>query len=228
MSKYNSQESDEINSKFPLKSYLHIEESFSEHGEDLLILDMHPKQGFYIDVGAYDGVRLSNTYMLEQNGWRGICIEPNYDMFCKLISNRPHSFCINSAVVSPWNKSVAKFYHEPTGLMGGLKPDVESVSHHYNVAGVQEPFRGFDECYTQTITLDNAILISGIPRVDVLSIDTEGTDMEVLSGLSLNKWKPQIIICESVSNPDIEEYLNIFKYVLYKELEINQVFVLRE
>ena len=51
--------------------------SFSQHGEDRLLLEyFHGKPGTYVDVGANYPVKISNTYLLYRNGWRGLTVEP--------------------------------------------------------------------------------------------------------------------------------------------------------
>ena len=72
---------------------------YSQKGEDAVILTAFPKghTGFFIDVGALDGKRFSNTYALEERGWTGICVEahPTYAALAK--KNRPKSIVINAA-----------------------------------------------------------------------------------------------------------------------------------
>ena len=51
--------------------------SFSQHGEDTFIHEGfgRKKGDFYVDVGAYHPIRLSNTFLLYKNGWRGVTAE---------------------------------------------------------------------------------------------------------------------------------------------------------
>ena len=50
---------------------------YSQAGQDKWVHDIIGDKGFFVDIGAYDGVQTSNTYALEQAGWRGICAEAN-------------------------------------------------------------------------------------------------------------------------------------------------------
>jgi hypothetical protein len=90
-----------------LKNEEEIEKyGFSQIGQDLEVLRFYnyKKNGFFIEIGASDGILLSNTYLLERNyNWRGICVEPipsNYELLCK---NRPRSFYCNNPVYSKSN-----------------------------------------------------------------------------------------------------------------------------
>ena len=51
----------------------------AQFGEDLLLAEHfgHREQGTYVEVGAHDGVRNSNTYLFEQRGWSGVLVEPD-------------------------------------------------------------------------------------------------------------------------------------------------------
>lgn len=66
---------------------------YSQAGQDKWVLEKVGNKGFFVDVGAYDGIESSNTYALELAGWDGICFEPNPEAFAKLKKNRK---CITS------------------------------------------------------------------------------------------------------------------------------------
>ena len=54
------------------------------------------KNGFFIEVGAHDGIFQSNTLNLEKNlGWTGVLIEPSLNAYLECLKNRPKSICIN-------------------------------------------------------------------------------------------------------------------------------------
>ena len=59
------------------------------------------ENGFFIEVGAHDGIFQSNTLNLEESlGWKGILIEPSLNAYLECIKNRPKSICINLALTS--------------------------------------------------------------------------------------------------------------------------------
>lgn len=61
---------------------------YSQAGQDKWVHELIGDKGFFVDVGAYDGINTSNTYALEEVGWKGICIEGNRDYFKTLVENR--------------------------------------------------------------------------------------------------------------------------------------------
>ena len=86
-----------------------MKKSFSQHRQDLHVLKFYnsKKNGYFIEIGAANGIRNSNTYLLESKyDWKGICVEPvprEYDILCK---NRPNSICINNPIFSESNKNI--------------------------------------------------------------------------------------------------------------------------
>jgi len=63
------------------------------------------KDGYFIDIGAYDGITISNTYALEKIGWKGICVEPVPEIYERLIKNRTCE-CINAAIYNEDGKTL--------------------------------------------------------------------------------------------------------------------------
>jgi hypothetical protein len=75
--------------------------SHSQLGQDLAVLKAFKDKtnGFFIEIGASDGMELSNTYLLETKyNWKGICVEPIPRRFELLCKNRPNSWCSDRAV----------------------------------------------------------------------------------------------------------------------------------
>ena len=83
--------------------------SNSQLGQDLQVLKYYSnkRNGFFVEIGASDGIHFSNTYLLESKyNWKGICVEPLPDKFLNLCSNRPNSYCCNNAVYNESNITV--------------------------------------------------------------------------------------------------------------------------
>jgi len=77
--------------------------SFSQYNNDLEVLQFYDakRNGFFVDIGAGQGIRVSNTYLFERiYDWTGICVEPDNTAFGLLCENRPNSICSNKAVDS--------------------------------------------------------------------------------------------------------------------------------
>jgi hypothetical protein len=97
-------------------------ESYSQIGQDLFVLNHfnNLRGGYFIEIGALNGITLSNTYLLEKNfEWKGICIEPSHDEYEKLVNNRK-CICIDKAVYSKSGLNL-EFVQKYDGLLSGLK-----------------------------------------------------------------------------------------------------------
>ena len=166
--------------------------------------------GFFVEVGAFEPERWSQTYHLEQIGWTGILIEPQPDLAEKLRQQR-HAKVYAVACSSPENSGKRMSLHLAGG-MSSLEPHLvtSTVSAH----GVLEvPVR----------TLDEILLDAGAPTpIDFLSIDVEGHQIEVLLGLSLVRWRPRLILLEDhVVNLDVHRFLRSHGYKWIRRTDLN-------
>jgi len=170
---------------------------YSQGGEDVLINRVFSgdQEGFYIDVGAHDPVHYSNTYRLYCRGWRGLCLEPNHSLHPRFKELRPRDHLI----------AVAAGKHDGTALFHlGHHTVHSSLTHSANRHGssVEIPVRRLESL------LDELMLHH---RIDLLSVDTEGTEIEVLEGLNLSRYRPRLIVLEyntaSVINREAQSYL---------------------
>jgi len=75
-----------------------LPEYFSHRGEDALLDKFFgfKDSGFFVDIGAGDGIHLSNSYAFERRGWTGLCIEAAPELFGRCVKNRPRSHCRKS------------------------------------------------------------------------------------------------------------------------------------
>lgn len=95
---------------------------FGQNGEDFLVWSLFSgdEPGFFVDVGSFDGIHLSNSYSFELAGWDGICVEAHPEYFPHLKKNRPKSRTVWSACVEPGASSEIEFLTEPLGLVSAL------------------------------------------------------------------------------------------------------------
>lgn len=172
---------------------------YSQHGEDFLLdrLFNRPK-GFFVDVGAFDGVHLSNSLCFELTGWKGVCVEPSLRYFEMLKANRPQSHCVR-AVCTAKNAEAVTLHEDQTGLLSTLDWNDDKA------AGARRAYarRGIDfieptPSRVPARTLD-AVLedLAPVPPIDFLSLDVEGLELEVLDGFNLARFQPAVIVVET-------------------------------
>jgi len=147
--------------------------------------------GFFVEVGANEPTAPeSQTWHLEQMGWRGILIEPIPDLANKARLTRPNS--------NVWQ--VACTSSEEEGSVEFLIPiaNQQLVTGHASLrANIDEHnYTNFEKIKVQTTTLSNILANENVDYLDFLSIDVEGAELEVLLGLDLKKYRPKLILLE--------------------------------
>jgi FkbM family methyltransferase len=182
---------------------------YSANGEDFLLWQFFDfaAKGAFLDIGAFDGIHFSNTYSFEQSGWRGVCVEPNPEIFPYLLRNRSHSTCLHAACVSDKKKAETTFFCEELGLLSTTNKAPgygEFVRERYEKRGLA--FSGFRTTTVPAITMDEIIVrhFIGNARMDFVSIDVEGAEMDVLQGFDARRHQPGAIVIES-NHPEQSE-----------------------
>ncbi len=102
--------------------------SYSQIGQDIEVLKSlnYKKNGYFIEIGANDGIQLSNTYLLEkQYDWTGICVEPIPRTFDKLVKNRPNSIHCNRAIFNESDKIVKFDIANTYDLLSGISDCID-------------------------------------------------------------------------------------------------------
>jgi len=166
-----------------IRHALGIQKSYAQGEQDLWIaLAVAPgkRDGYYVDVGSADGVVHSNTYVLDQLGWKGICVDP-------FPTNMGRRTCqmVKQPVFSESGKKVA---FRDAGENGGIATTLDRSKEIAASAPLVE--------FT-TITIDDILQKGNAPRhIDYLSIDVEGAEFEALKGLSLDKYEVDAITIE--------------------------------
>lgn len=182
---------------------------YSQLGQDLWVVLQtdHRQNGYFVDVGAANGIELSNTYALEKFlSWDGICIEPGNEIQ-QLRSNR--SCAVDDSCVSGSSGEQIEFL--PRGLYGGILPD----RLRGRVPGT---------VLLETVSLEDLLQRHGAPRqIDFMSIDTEGVEFDILSNFDLDKYNVTLICIEhNGRREEIGKYLGRFGYTRFDHLDFTR------
>lgn len=204
--------------------------SYAQHGDDDYIWKYfdQKKNGLIVEVGAFDGIHFSNSYSLENIGWRSLCMEPTPAMYKKLIANRPKAKCFNLAVVGDEDVSQIDFLSEELGLLSGVNIDVEDVKLRYKRRGLK--FKEPEKIKVKAKTLNSIFHQQKINpgEINCITIDVEGFEMDVLKGFEIEVFKPQMIIIEAntpAHEKELISYLDQKKYKLLTKLGVNLLFI---
>jgi FkbM family methyltransferase len=142
------------------------------------------RKGFFVEVGANEPQRGSQSWQFEQAGWNGVLVEPQPDLAAELRRLR-RAHVVAAACSSPANAGAAMTLHV-SGPHSSLKPKL-AVTGVVAKNTIDVPIR----------TLDDILEEAKAPvPIDFVSIDVEGHEVEVLSGFDLMRWRPRLVLIE--------------------------------
>jgi FkbM family methyltransferase len=168
---------------------------------------MKKNDGFFIELGANDGLAQSNTAFFEfYRGWTGLLIEPSIEKYKQCCKNRPNSIVQNYACVSnEYNKNT---------IIGDFNGNLMASVNGYRLNSSV-----LDLVSAPTTTLEKLLDTYSSPTqsIDLLSLDTEGYELPILKGLNLNKYRPRYMLIEIYAKDfyEIVYFLINHNYVLH-------------
>lgn len=189
----------------------------------------YQEKGFYLEVGAFDGIHLSNSYSFEVFGsnWGGICIEPHPTYFPQCKANRPKSTCLHVACVGSEEIKTIEFSMEELGLLSGVAVDRDDLRRRYAARNLD--FHEPEMIQIQSRTINSILEEHGNDTpLDFVSIDVEGFELEVLKGFDLARFQPRAVILEANTKADKKElssFMMASGYTLARTLRSNLIFV---
>lgn len=172
---------------------LPVNTSYSQEGEDLILLralDYRP-HGFFVDVGAHDPIRFSNTFSFYNLGWRGLNIDPLIGLSDAFARQRARDINLPFGVSQLAGELDYFQFNEPAlNTFSTEKRDsVLALQNHYKLIH-QRKIPTFPLC-----DLLERYLPAG-QEIDFLSVDAEGLDFEVLSSNNWQRYRPRFVIYE--------------------------------
>jgi FkbM family methyltransferase len=201
--------------------------SQSETQQDKWIMEeVYPDNGvgFFVDIGAADGIRLSNTYALELAGWTGICVEPRKDDFLLLQDNRPGSQHVNVCVGKEVDTEAEFVVSDQDKLLSGLKNTLGSY--------MGQPVTG-KVVKRPVYPLQHILTWCDAPHIiEYLSIDTEGNEFDILLSTPFKKYTFKAITVEhNFEEPMRSQVWNLLThwgYTRVREAKFDDFYLHRE
>jgi FkbM family methyltransferase len=192
----------------------------SQVGEDAFLVEHHyvPARGIFVDVGAGDPKRFSNTYYFEQMGWYGICVDADPKQVEALRLGR--RCIVEHAAVTSAGEEIELLQSDAPDYSTTLDPanDTEMTWTRVRVPATR---------------LETLLERHEIERIDLLSIDTEGTELDVCDSLDWSRHTPSIVIIEYLtigraSNEEaIRHYFAALQYHVIHATMFNLLFAFK-
>lgn len=183
------------------------------------------KNGFYVDVGAHDGISINNTlYFEKNNNWRGINIEPIKKVFDNLVINRPNNINLNCAVCNNDGETDFLCNTGYTEMISGIKNNFD-IRHLDRLQRENMQTGSTTEVIkVETKKLETILRENNISHINYLSIDVECAEFEVIKSINFDKVFIDVIGFENnyndVSVPIVEYLQNKGFITIHKSLDI--------
>ncbi|SHN82426.1 FkbM family methyltransferase [Bradyrhizobium erythrophlei] len=174
--------------------------SWSQEGEDLILARyMEPRRrGFYVDVGAHDPFRFSNTAYFYREGWSGLNIEPDPAGAALLRKHRARDTTLNMGI-GPASSEMTFFRFNDAALntfSAELARERVTASGYIIVQELNVPVERLDAVLARHLK-------SG-QKIDFMTVDAEGLDLEVLRSNDWTKFRPDVVVTEILNVSELE------------------------
>lgn len=201
---------------------------FSQLGQDKFIDEYFNQQNnlVFLDIGAHDGVTLSNTYFLEtERNWTGICVEAQPTEFAKLLQNRKCK-CINIAVANFEGEIDFTCVDGYANMLSGISQDYNESHRNRILREVNSHGGSINTIKIQAKKLQSILDEYNIQNIDFCSIDTEGSELNIVQSINFDKTNIKVFIIENnYQESTIQNFLETKGYELHCKIQWDDVFI---
>ena len=205
-----------------------IENGIGAYGQDVFIAELlgHKKNGVFFDIGANDGITINNSHYFEKNlGWTGVAVEPASHIFEKLKANRK---CHVVQGCVSHQSGTATFLE----LVGNA--NMYSTLKAHNTGLTARRIRKRQKRQNSTIkeievkcyTFSDLVEKYGFEKVDFLSLDTEGGELEILKSIDFDSTPVSVISVENNWRTfDIKNYLESCGFIHIGTFDVDEIYL---
>lgn len=159
---------------------------YSQNREQDIIVEYFKVNGTFLDLGAYDGVNLSNTRALVKKGWKGVMVEASPRVFERLILNcRGYDITLLNFAVSD-HDGIVRFF-DNLNAVGTM---------HFAETKRWGTSEQFDQIEIECRDIKTVLQELKYPVYDFVSIDCEGEDLNLLKRIDFTKYKTKMVCVE--------------------------------
>lgn len=199
---------------------------YSQVGQDRFLFENFfrgKRNGVFVDVGAYDGEKFSNSLFFERAmGWRGLCIEPLRSAFAKLSKARK-AICEQVCVAD--FEGQADFVESDAGIDEQMLSGLAAGFDPRHVERLRRVASNIVDRKVQVTTLSSLLIKHSLFNIDYCSIDIEGSELKVISELDLKRFHISVFTIENnYDAPDVPKLMAEKGYEFVVKLEQDYVF----
>lgn len=196
----------------------------SQKGQDYWVIHdvfKGKRDGFFLEMGATDGIYVSNTLVLERDyGWNGICVEPNPRDFANLQKNR-NCICVNKCA----DEVEGEVEFLLAGEVGGIIDDETDNSYEKRKDKIDDLRDKGNVIRVQTVTLETLLdECDAPPVIDYFSLDVEGAETRVLRKFNFDNYIFSALTIERPT-PELNQILFDNDYVFVKNARFDTFYV---
>lgn len=171
----------------------------SQYGQDKFVVERlgRLRNGVFFEIGAFDGVTLSNTYYLEtQLGWSGISVEPSRAAFEKLSATRK-CITVNSCIAAEPGSTQFLEIQGYAAMLSGVLHQYHPQHRKRIDREVKEMGGDKHQVEVACYTVSQLCREHGIEHIDYLSVDTEGGELAILQSIDFSQLDIRLITVEN-------------------------------
>lgn len=209
--------------------------SYSQSGEDVIVNYLFNTYNItnptYLEIGTNYPIKCNNTFYFYNRGSRGVCIEPDSEMYKVIKKVRPHDTVLNVGIgISDVKEAI--FYLFPGEVNGWSTFSKEEAELREKKSGIKPkevivPLRSINSVIEQYFN----------PWPNFISLDVEGLDLQILRSMDFDRFKPEVICVETITFStnnteekinDIAAFMHMKGYITYADTHINTIFCKKE
>jgi FkbM family methyltransferase len=204
------------------------EDFHSQWGQDRFVHEwlMPFEDGTFFEVGALEGLHLSNTLFFERKrNWRGILVEMQPWFFPKIRENRPRSHCVHAALGSERIDQLFLNAGDRSGLLRHMDPrDIIHLEEHYRD---RTPKPTFQVVWVAVRPIMEVFAEAGLWHINYFSLDVEGAEIDILRTIDFDRVRIDLFTIEANFGKfqPLREILEPKGYVLIGTLGVDGFFV---
>ena len=203
-----------------------VNRSWSQEGEDMVLRRIfeNKKNGFYVDIGAHHPKRFSNTYLFYRKGWSGINVDAMPGSMALFDKWRPRDTNLEQGVAQ--HEGVLDYYVFDEPALNGFSAELSEARESENTKNYVKDIIKID-VKTLCKILDSHLHGR---KIDFMSVDVEGYDLEVLKSNDWSKFRPRFVLVEMLNSSlhdldqdPVAQFMKEQGYTIYAK-QVNTVF----